>query len=174
MTVTLAAPTSYVVARYALAVYAEPVTVGANVRRLRELAGMSTQTTLAERMGVPQSRVSDLENDRYVLPDTKTLMLAATAIGCRVDDLLAGVDPDYDAKKTMLTAEALGDQPRRQSRHVKRALSLLAMMSDDGQREAAGLLSTLVRAFPRQPSEESAGPGGGKPADASRKARGKR
>lgn len=148
MTVNRDEATTYVLARYAGCVYAEPVSVGDNVKRLRQAAGMATQGALAERMGVPQSRVSDLENDRYSLPETRTLMLAATAIGCRVDDLLAGVDPEYDASKNALKI-LLGTGDGKATRIVTRALRLLGMMSDPGQRYALGLLAEAAKAFPR-------------------------
>lgn len=86
---------TYVLARYLDAVYAEPVgrmTVGANVKRIRKAAGFKTQAALARAMGIPQPRVSDIENDRYERPDTKTLLAYATALGCSLGDLLEGVD----------------------------------------------------------------------------------
>ncbi len=70
-------------------------TIGQNVIHLRERAGLS-QAELARRMGVPASRVWDLESNRYMYPDVRTLIRAATAMGCSVEDLLEGVYPQYD------------------------------------------------------------------------------
>lgn len=58
-------------------------------------------------MRVPQSRVSDWENDRYGLPDTSTLLKIAKTLGCSIDDLLSGVDPRYDTAASTSVNELL-------------------------------------------------------------------
>lgn len=72
------------------------VSVGENIKRLRALAGLRTQKAFAERLGVVQPQVSDWENDRYAVLDISNLIKLAKACQCSVDELLAGVDPDYD------------------------------------------------------------------------------
>ena len=47
-------------------------------------------------LGVPQPQVSDWENDRYSVLETLTLVKIAKGLRCSVDQLLVGVDPDYD------------------------------------------------------------------------------
>lgn len=90
--------TSYVLARCQGAAYAGAVasTIGANIIRLREAAGLKTQAALAKALDVPQPQVSDWENDRYPLLDTKNLIKLATLFNCSIDELLAGVDAQYD------------------------------------------------------------------------------
>ena len=69
---------------------------GSNIKRLRSAAGVRTQRELADRLGVPQPQVSDWENDRHTILETGTLLRLAKALRCSVDQLLTGVDPDYD------------------------------------------------------------------------------
>lgn len=52
---------------------------------------------LARSAGLSASRVSDLESDRYRMPDAPTLLKIAKVLRCSVDDLLEGVDPEYQA-----------------------------------------------------------------------------
>ena len=72
------------------------MSLGQNIKRLRVAAGISTQRALAERLHVPQPQVSDWENDRYGTLETPTLMKLAKVLHCTIDQLLNGVDPDYD------------------------------------------------------------------------------
>jgi transcriptional regulator with XRE-family HTH domain len=46
--------------------------IGDNIKKAREAAGIKTQGALARKLGVPQPQLSDWENDRYGAPDTKT------------------------------------------------------------------------------------------------------
>ena len=72
------------------------MSVGRNNKRLRSAAGIQTQKELAHLLRVPQPQVSDWENDRYAVVETPTLLKIAKGLRCSVDQLLAGVDPDYD------------------------------------------------------------------------------
>lgn len=74
-------------------------TLGENIKRLREAAGIRTQGDLAARMGVPQPRASDLENDRYDWADVRlrTLLAVAKAIGVSLERVVEGLDGDYDS-----------------------------------------------------------------------------
>jgi transcriptional regulator with XRE-family HTH domain len=65
-------------------------TVGENLKRLRLAAGFSTATALSKAVGMTLQRVSELENSRYELPDTRTLIQLANALHCSVDALLEG------------------------------------------------------------------------------------
>ena len=58
--------------------------------------GLRTQKALVELLGVPPSQLSDWENDRFAVPEVSGLIKLAKALHCSVDELLAGVDPDYD------------------------------------------------------------------------------
>ena len=72
------------------------VSLGQNIKRLRIAAGLATQRALADRLHVPQPQVSDWENDRYGALETQTLIKLAKVLRCSIDQLLDGVDPDYD------------------------------------------------------------------------------
>ena len=99
------------------------VSLGQNIKRLRWEAGLQTQKALADLLGVPQPQVSDWENDRYAVLETLTLVKIAKGLRCSVDQLLAGVDADYDRVREAAVAadhqlanddslvEALADVP---------------------------------------------------------------
>ena len=72
------------------------MSLGKNIKRLRTVSGIQTQKAFAQLLGVPQAQVSDWENDRYGVLGVSSLIKLAKAFHCSVDDLLAGVDPDYD------------------------------------------------------------------------------
>ena len=72
------------------------VSLGKNIKRLRTMVGLRTQKALTELLGIPQSQVSDWENNRYTVLEISTLIKLAKVLHCSVDELLAGVDPDYD------------------------------------------------------------------------------
>ncbi len=83
-----------------------PRSLGRNIKRLRQEAGVRTQTALAELLGVAKSQVNDWENDRYPILGTLTLINIAKGLRCSVDDLLAGVDPHYDWTRRTEVASA--------------------------------------------------------------------
>ena len=72
------------------------MSVGKNIKRLRTVMGLRTQKALVELLGVPQSQVSEWEHDRSAILDISSLIKLAKVLHCSVDELLAGVDPDYD------------------------------------------------------------------------------
>ena len=63
---------------------------------MRLAAGLRTQKALAETLHLPQPQVSDWENDRYAVLEISTLLKLAKVLRCTMDQLLIGVDPDYD------------------------------------------------------------------------------
>lgn len=73
-------------------------TFGDNVRRLREAVGLKG-VELAERVGVTPPVVSAWENNRTGLPETPTVLKLAKALGVSVEELLDGIDQDYDRVK---------------------------------------------------------------------------
>ncbi len=84
------------------------VSLGENIKRLRWASGLQTQKAFADRLGVPQPRVSDWENDRYDVLETTTLVRIAKGLRCSIDDLLVGLDPDYDRIRRTGRAPAVG------------------------------------------------------------------
>lgn len=75
--------------------YAQPVSFGQNVKRLRKAHGLQAKE-LAEQLGVKGGTLSDWERDRRGIPEGPTLMRFAKILGCPIDELLVGVDPEYD------------------------------------------------------------------------------
>lgn len=69
-------------------------TVGQNLTALRKRLGVK-QYVLAERLGMTQGSLSKFEHAEG-LPESGTLLKLAKALPCAVEDLLVGVDPDYD------------------------------------------------------------------------------
>jgi transcriptional regulator with XRE-family HTH domain len=70
-------------------------TFGENLRRLRTAKKLKAKD-IAAKIGVRPPVVSSWENDRTGLPETPTLFRLAKAIPATIEDLLAGIDPDYD------------------------------------------------------------------------------
>jgi len=99
-----------------------PASVGSNIRRLREAAGYQTQGAFAKALRVPQSRLSDWENDRYGIPEPANLLKIATVLRISIDALLDGVDHAYDEARggaPKLTASAAAVEPLRpDERHL--------------------------------------------------------
>lgn len=108
---------------------------GENVRRLRREAGFKRSKELAARLNVAASVVSRWENDATGLPEGPTLLRLAIALRCSVEDLLLGVDPDYDAlvKPRELTRRFL--RPTLAEMEAAEAAEILAGMPD-AQRSA--------------------------------------
>ena len=63
---------------------------GARVRELRKKHGL-TQVDIAERLGIPQSRVSEIEGGTRA-PTLVTLLRLATALECKPTALVAPFD----------------------------------------------------------------------------------
>ena len=73
----------------------EVVTLGENIKRLQARARITTKE-LARRAGVKPAVVSGWRTDRRGLPETPTLFKLAKSLKCSVEDLLEGVDQDYE------------------------------------------------------------------------------
>lgn len=74
--------------------------IGANIRQRRIAAGFQSQGEFAAKIGERQARVSDWERGRYAVPDLDTLIAIAKALACGLDDLVAGVDAEYDKSRS--------------------------------------------------------------------------
>lgn len=101
---------TYVVARYSSVPYAPAVeqpSLGRNIRNARIAGGISSQSELARKLRVPQSQMSDWENDRYGALDMKTLLRIAAAIPCAIDDLVVGMDELYDISRRDLVRQSV-------------------------------------------------------------------
>jgi transcriptional regulator with XRE-family HTH domain len=69
-------------------------TFGENLRRVRKAANLSARE-LATRVGVTPPVMSKWETQKG-LPEGPTLLKLAKALSVSIDELLAGVDPEYD------------------------------------------------------------------------------
>jgi transcriptional regulator with XRE-family HTH domain len=78
-------------------------TISDNIRAAREARGW-TQSELAKRAGVVQARISDWERSRYRQPDISSLLKLANALEVTLDDLVAGIDTDYEARRKSIDA----------------------------------------------------------------------
>lgn len=63
------------------------VNLPANLRRLRERAGLS-QRQLAHRIGVCQPRIAEIESGRVRSPRVVILLRLIDALGCTLDQLV--------------------------------------------------------------------------------------
>jgi transcriptional regulator with XRE-family HTH domain len=70
--------------------------LGERVRELRQKRGL-TQVDLGERLGLPQSRVSEIEKGSRV-PNLETILRLALALDCKVSKLMAVFDEEDLAK----------------------------------------------------------------------------
>ena len=64
--------------------------LGARVRQMRTRRGL-TQVTVAERSGLPQSHVSEIERG-VMIPNLVTLLRLAAALECKASTLVAALD----------------------------------------------------------------------------------
>lgn len=83
------------------------LTLGENIRGARERAGFATQGAAARALGWSQSRLSDLENDRYESLDTMTLLHLAKTFQCSMNDFFIEVDKEYDMVRQRLEQDAV-------------------------------------------------------------------
>lgn len=84
--------------RYPLPV--PPSSLAKNIRRLRRQADL-TQAALGDRLGVGQGAVSKWESGETE-PDASALPQLALIVGALLDDVLEGVDPQYDSRRDLL------------------------------------------------------------------------
>jgi transcriptional regulator with XRE-family HTH domain len=66
--------------------------LGQRLRALRQKKDV-TQVELAERSGLPQSHISEIENG-VMLPNLATLFRIAAALPCKVSDLVSVFDKE--------------------------------------------------------------------------------
>jgi transcriptional regulator with XRE-family HTH domain len=127
------------------------VSIGSNLKRIR---GEEDQRVIAQRMGVPQARLSNWEKDRYGTLTAHTLLWLAKGYRCRVDDILRGVDADYDAihrdgepvATRLDTLQKELEDERRQHRrlrlHLQKLISdVLRLLGSDTQSAKVSLLA---------------------------------
>lgn len=70
-------------------------TFGENAKRIRTMRNL-TQAQVAERLGVHQGQLSNLESGKSGDPTLPTILRLARVLGCQVEELVEGTDPEYD------------------------------------------------------------------------------
>ena len=128
-----------------------PTTIGTNVRHLRTRAGYVHQGLFAERAGISQQWLSDLEGGRIANPAIDNLIKVAVAIPCAFDDLLHGVSEDFDETRAALRGERADAGAEAMVRRIRRLPNLLR----EHLRQQLGLLELIEL----QPPPASSAPG---------------
>lgn len=130
-------------------------TYGANLKARRLAAGLTLEA-LAERLRLKRpGPLSTLETGKKI-PKASTIRKHAEALGCSAADLLGGVVTEYDALRGATAptpASAVKADPL--TPIERRALRLLRLTTDVGQRRALGLLSEVARSLPREKRQGS-------------------
>jgi transcriptional regulator with XRE-family HTH domain len=85
--------------------YSQQVSFGRNLRRLRSQRQVAAKTVAAA-LGIKQGTYSDYERDRRGLPEGPTLLRFAKYFCVSLDDLIVGIDAEYDALTRELRAES--------------------------------------------------------------------
>lgn len=98
LSLTLDRTVTYAVARSALHAYPQGhmATLGQNIERLRVAAGHKNATAFARSIGISAATLHDWESGRYQNLRLDSLIRVARGIPCAVEELLIGVDSDYD------------------------------------------------------------------------------
>jgi transcriptional regulator with XRE-family HTH domain len=73
------------------------MTLGENIERLRVEGGHGNAAEFARRIGVSPGTLGDWEKGRYKNLRLDNLLLLAKNIPCTMDELVIGIDPDYEA-----------------------------------------------------------------------------
>lgn len=123
-------------------------TFGENLKRLREGAELSG-VELAARLDVGASQVSKWETGRTGLPEGPTLLKLAKVLRCLIDDLLDGIDAEYDRLRAqILTVRTNAGQPITASdaELLERWLLLREPLRDSFQKSIWELTEEAIRA----------------------------
>lgn len=75
----------------------ETSALGKNIERMRLQAGHTNAAAFARSVGIAAATLNDWEGGRYKKLRLDSLLKLAKGIPCTVDELLGGVDADYDA-----------------------------------------------------------------------------
>lgn len=93
-----------------IGVYALPVaTLGENISRLRQREGFAlTRRKFAKKIGTEYQSVYDWESDRRKSVDLMTLFRLAKGLEVTIEDLVAGLDGEYDRLRRDLIGHSAG------------------------------------------------------------------
>lgn len=73
------------------------MTLGANIERLRVQNGHTNAAKFARQIGVSPGTLGDWEKGRYENIRLDSLLRLVKHLPCTLDELIIGVDPDYEA-----------------------------------------------------------------------------
>lgn len=78
------------------------VRLGKNIEQLRKAAGHDNAAAFARKIGVTSPTLNDWESGRYENLRLESLLRLAKGIPCTIEDLLGGVDNQYDKVRSDL------------------------------------------------------------------------
>lgn len=102
---------------------------GDNLRRFKKDANLSS-SALAQRLGISRSSISAWEHGKKGLPETPTLFRLAKALDVSIEQLLLGVDPDYDELIRTQSATPLANTLLELARATSASLGASALGAD--------------------------------------------
>ncbi len=121
---------------------AQQKALGAFVRERRGALGL-TQTQLGDRTGWMQERVSILENGKYGMPSLPALVRLASALECRLSQLLSAIGYAEDEVASARDTENSGAA----SLHtLQRLLAIPATSMKESLNQASDLISGVMKA----------------------------
>ena len=88
------------------------VSLGKNIKRLRTVAVSRSRRRWPNCSASRRPSLSDWEHDRYAILEVSSLIKLAKVLHCSVDELLTGVDPDYDRLREGGAVGAVPARPR--------------------------------------------------------------
>lgn len=103
--------------------------IGDALRGARQEAGVS-QKAVAERMGVSESRVTQIEGEAGASITLRTLRRFASAVGCRLDIELVNVATNDTVSKVIVTDDLVDDEALAAAAAAKRSKYLAAWSSN--------------------------------------------
>lgn len=143
-------------------------TLGSNIREQRQKKGFRTARAFAQKLGIPESRLSDWENDRYDDIKLSNIMRIARHLDIGVEQLLAGAFdlPRHAGDQRSGSSEGDPDVPasveeqRREISRLRATVEAYAAALDKTEHVARNLIEiAAVRQQGRRVEEEAAGRG---------------
>lgn len=102
MALTSTESAGYAIARSGRQGYPSGVSkLGKNIERLRLAAGHTNAAQFARSIGITPPTLNDWESGRYSNLRLDSLLRVARGVPCSIEELLEGVDPDYEKVRTV-------------------------------------------------------------------------
>lgn len=123
-------------------------TIGENIKRIREAKDLK-QDGVAEKIGVAGSQLSAWEGDRYKSIGSVNLLKIARALKCSVDEIVAGVDVEYDAIRRDLPRHTEAAQSASVSGEDDRATTSTRVLTERAARQLADDVKAAIKQLGR-------------------------